>query len=678
MGTKITDGSFLSQTVKCMLVDIGQECHYKEIDCKHSFLTENGTFDWDNIAPLFGEITDDFKIQNQSKNWFAITVRKLWSVFHEGHQFLLCSDIHSQDLLWNLCAWTGKEQELKKQYELFVTKCITATETSLFLTALLERSLGNVFLLNGSRVPSLLRDLLETPELSAVIGYVPIIFLQILMGTPSALNLRNIVWHGFPRPDEIHPELVSTLFLVAASVGEILNSRSISLDLIPSRTQTHFKPELFAGCFPVLSDQCTEVLNILDQSCYITSSHHSYWENGLKHFSNCRYGYCLQLLLPQLEHLLRCVFCSVNDCPNRMLTAESTTLYTTLNEIMAEQVSVCNEVRENRIRKILGDTILEMLQDLFVHQAGPRIRDKIGHGECDLYDIPKHLVNHVICVVLVIVLKLREVNLSGCDHPLHEHLNYCDSGGSVELLEHKIIHSYKTYFSLYHPSSLLKKSIVTEMQCLDEWKKYPRHLLDSKERSDVIHDVNENLLHLLNIIEKSVGDFVFAIDTTSQSICKHVSSVKIHTIFRPKVESEIISILRHIIDNIHVISSQVNQQLLEKFLSYSQHKMRSRNRETYQRMLETIPLLERTILCVILIVSIWLHKINHVSDMPHDRYTHCLKFLKKILQFVENVAIYSKQDKNRWYETGLLARKFCHDLIQALNTHFYLLKQIYQ
>ena len=50
-------------------------------------------------------------------------------------------------------------------------------------------------------------------------------------------------------------------------------------------------------------------------------------------FSYYRFDLCVILLLPQLEHGLRRVFACVNNCPHRILTAESTVLYTTFDEV---------------------------------------------------------------------------------------------------------------------------------------------------------------------------------------------------------------------------------------------------------------------------------------------------------------------------------------------------------
>lgn len=42
---------------------------------------------------------------------------------------------------------------------------------------------------------------------------------------------------------------------------------------------------------------------------------------------------CLIMLLPLLEHMLRCMFGSCNNCEFRIMTAESSEFYTTLDNV---------------------------------------------------------------------------------------------------------------------------------------------------------------------------------------------------------------------------------------------------------------------------------------------------------------------------------------------------------
>nr|CAD7461987.1 unnamed protein product [Timema tahoe] len=263
---------------------------------------------------------------------------------------------------WNLCKWTNKDQEIKEQYRVLLGGRPTAVlETMLFLTALIEHSLGKIFLLRGETVPSLLRDLLCTEELKNILGSTPscelwvlnrpfiptwmlnvhrmdtivarlgmaskarqkstllvaaagvqstapspsswvdqlgfdvtrrcqdhqssyrfqvkwghhldwllsylklthkIVFMQVLIGTPLGMNLRNIVWHGFPSPEEIKAHFVTTLLITVASIGELLETQGVDICQLPNRTSVVNLPEcaeVLAGCFPDIHDYQEQV-----------------------------------------------------------------------------------------------------------------------------------------------------------------------------------------------------------------------------------------------------------------------------------------------------------------------------------------------------------------------------------------------------------------------------------
>lgn len=46
--------------------------------------------------------------------------------------------------------------------------------------------------------------------------------LQCLIGPPIGLNLRNLIWHGFPYPGEIPTEFGHLLLVLVATIGRIL------------------------------------------------------------------------------------------------------------------------------------------------------------------------------------------------------------------------------------------------------------------------------------------------------------------------------------------------------------------------------------------------------------------------------------------------------------------------
>ena len=75
------------------------------------------------------------------------------------------------------------------------------------LTVVIERALGDVFVtIKNEKCPSLLKDLLQTEDFKTLFGEQLITTLHTLMGPPVSLNLRNVLWHGFPMLGEIQSQ----------------------------------------------------------------------------------------------------------------------------------------------------------------------------------------------------------------------------------------------------------------------------------------------------------------------------------------------------------------------------------------------------------------------------------------------------------------------------------------
>ncbi len=81
----------------------------------------------------------------------------------------------------------------------------------LLLASTLERLLGDIFLVCSDETvicPSLLKDLLKTQELRNVLGDSFMSCLEVFIGSPHGLNLRNLAWHGFLSEGELPPQYV--------------------------------------------------------------------------------------------------------------------------------------------------------------------------------------------------------------------------------------------------------------------------------------------------------------------------------------------------------------------------------------------------------------------------------------------------------------------------------------
>ncbi|XP_043240421.1 uncharacterized protein LOC122390985 isoform X2 [Amphibalanus amphitrite] len=253
------------------------------------------------------------------------------------------------------------------------------------LCAAIDRGLGNILLLECSRVPPLLKDIVGAPELVSILGPTPVHLLRLLLGPPCTLNVRNLVWHGFPAPGELPPALLSLLLLLTAAVGALLADRAV-----PARRQLAYSQALLSCLqLPAVADcQVEDLWRLVLRSPFVPVVMRPHWRLALALYRHGRFGQGAVLLLPQLEHCLRLAFCALAGCPERRRTAEHRELYTTLDHLVAGG--------GGPLRALCGDAVLCQLCDLLVWPAGPRLRDRLAHGEVETARLPAPLAHQLL------------------------------------------------------------------------------------------------------------------------------------------------------------------------------------------------------------------------------------------------------------------------------------------
>ena len=156
----------------------------------------------------------------------------------------------------------------------------------------------------------------------------------------SGLNLRNLVWHGFPSPGEISPALVSSMIVLMFSIGESLISNKYevietrpSLDLLGQRGLMA-KVERIYSSIPYTVDELNE--KFLNCICQEEQVKGPVLQRVHKLLLKNKFRQSMYLLIPEWECQARILFTCVNTCPSRSLTAEDDTLYTTFDEILSK------------------------------------------------------------------------------------------------------------------------------------------------------------------------------------------------------------------------------------------------------------------------------------------------------------------------------------------------------
>ncbi|WAR20486.1 EMARD-like protein [Mya arenaria] len=251
-------------------------------------------------------------------------------------------------------SWTGKQQVLAEIWrDMFTHNPVNEVTALLVSSAVLERALGDVYMLKGpAPCPSMLKDLLVTEQLKEILGEHVMCILRLVMGPPTSLNLRNVAWHGFPFPGEIPARCIWFLILLVPSIGRVLEERLVPVLMLHREPVVFPRTKLITEVDILSSKDLIEAVKDTQFSSWDTRM---FWTNITSLYTQERYGECTALLLYYLEQGLRLVFATANNCENRILTAEATTLYTTFDEMLDPFLP---DGSENRLRMVIGEEIL--------------------------------------------------------------------------------------------------------------------------------------------------------------------------------------------------------------------------------------------------------------------------------------------------------------------------------
>nr|XP_038956054.1 endoplasmic reticulum membrane-associated RNA degradation protein isoform X11 [Rattus norvegicus] len=212
-----------------------------------------------------------------------------------------------------------------------------------------------------------------------------------------------------------------------------------------------------ACSFTGVTDKVLSALEtVMTKSSFLLKIMLPYWELAVSKFKSHRFADCTMLLLSQLEAGLRRVFATVNKCPDRLLTAESTILYTTFDEILAKHMS---DGSINQLPCFLGEPAMDFLWDFLNYQEGPRIRDRLSHGEINIREFPKAAASQLLTFCLVLLLRFTE----------EDTLSELKEEAAIQLL----VSLAERYRSRCHPAFQLQKQVLSCEKSLRMWPVLP-------------------------------------------------------------------------------------------------------------------------------------------------------------------------------------------------------------
>ncbi|XP_045700171.1 endoplasmic reticulum membrane-associated RNA degradation protein isoform X2 [Phyllostomus hastatus] len=630
----------LSPSVYDMICTLGFELREnRDID---SIVTQDGEVCWGTITAC---VADAGPAQGLD---FRESVRLLGPVCEAVHSHLLSltkAQFGIQYAPW--LQWTHSPQLFPEIWDALVSRQAPAISLSLMkLTSCLERALGDVFLLIGKECPFLLRDLLASEELAEVFGKPVMHVLTVFVGSPSGLNLRNVLWHGFASPWEVPAKYCSTMVLLTAGLGQLLTTylEQTGRTAAPRPLLTLTESEDLLA-FPDVTDETLSVLEeVTKKSPFVLKIMLPYWELALMKFKSHRFADCAALLLTQLEAGLRSVFAAVNRCPRRLLTAESTALYTTFDEILAKHLN-CGEL--NQLPLLLGEPAMEFLWDFLNHQEGPRVRDHLSHGEVSVPDFPKGVAAQLLSFSVVLLLR------------------FVDDDIASEFKERAVVQSLvrlaEGYSSRFHPAALLRKQVLSCEKCVRDWPLPPlpeeeagREAARLEENSEV-HACSSLIVEIMGELYGHVpGNHIVSRDLEGVPVEKWpqplsgLCGIRLPTLFWPRAALEVLTLLRSIGSCCARVALQVAASLEQRQRQWAEKTLRSRQRRNFVRMRSSTKLLSPVLALLLLLVALELLSIQRVHRQSAREHQQYLRFLKAVLQFTENLEVQSGLGRNQW------------------------------
>ena len=436
-----------------------------------------------------------------------------------------------------------------------------------------------------------------------------------MVGSPLTFNIRNIVWHGFAFPGEVSVVFVSVILLVLISIGVKLQRNGLPVRKRKLVSLSKFR--IIEENHPVglISRQDFELQ--AETSVLFYRRNLSLVGRLFRYLETERYNLACLLLLPLLETTLRKLFVLENDCPERSLTAETDTFYTTFTEILERYLPDGNI---NKTIAVLGDNLVTLLLDILLLPDGPRIRDKLGHGEVlfSLTDPPDDIINKEMEIITKHLLAILTIILQTKPHQ-----------GPAK--------SYENYRSLFHPSTLLVKNLILNTSELEELHSFVQNL------------PLKNITNDENICSEKVGE-----NENFPRIFKVLTNLKLATLYRPRQEYEIINILTKISQSISLIVKRSLENLTEKIELHQGKSLRSRQRTTFEKMISTLPKLLNSLVFLLSILQENLSTLETISSLEIDEFTFWRKKFKTCLKICENLSTNVSIQKNKWGEVDSL------------------------
>jgi hypothetical protein len=517
------------------------------------------------------------------------------------------------------------------------------------ISSSLEQSLGNIVLTEVNFVPPLLKDLLRLPELSQIIGNNSIVLLQLLMGPPFSINIRNILWHGFVSDQDIDQRFAYFLLCISVTIGFDLEDKFRN-QILPQRPLIVFGQQLNAwnSMFPILESNDLSLISrtVLQNSPFISKRMLSLWKYAFHLYNNNQFGYSIAIIFPQMESCLRFIYSIVNNMNDRIMTAIAREYYITFAEILSPTLTDSQE--KNQFYSIFNQSLIELLLDIIIIPTGPKIRDKLSHGQIDVFAVERYVANHVICSAISLIVWA------------HIQFNNSNDYKSVDIINN-ILKTANNYKCLFHPLSQLRTKIIEFAESISELEVFRNKFLRDQTLINSTQ-MSQNIDKLLERLNNLAFSQTCECLNTELNVMNKLNNYNLNIVSNPKSESEVI-LFRQIVDNILQSSQNIISFLNLRQEQYSQKKLRSRQRLNFTLIIANLDLFRNTFLAILLFLYIVFIDVLKFSKTQNEVN---VKTLQQIVSLSQNMNSSSRLTVNKWDKCEILCNKMCSFLYKLL------------
>ncbi|GAB1222500.1 hypothetical protein ENUP19_0113G0008 [Entamoeba nuttalli] len=430
------------------------------------------------IVSQFKFLFDTYEITNTTNNinflsdCFDTTIFRVeW--FEDFHEIIQTPTInHLKPLI---------DELLSVQFNVHLKDNIDRIGFCLFITTQIEKMITTIHKTKSSiQLPRTLSETLQKMYEEHTVPFGLILLCILIIGPPTGLNLRNLLWHGFMNDNEVTNTHLCLLVILYQTIQVYCHKISEPKHLNILQLQ-YFNQ--------VIEIPNEELLSLIHSSSFILPNRRQPIEiivkNTVQQGNNKIFSFMRMVV--ELEHLLRIAFITINDVDIRFGMANYSNYYTTLDVLLQEDVissseglivnrpSTINDIKvvkykntskysetkgiekekevlskkRNLLIDILGKDVVSKLHDLFLFEGGIKLRDCLSHGEYQVDDLPSQSFIVIKMIWFIILKRLQDWIINKPS---------------------QFSHHFQKYFSeypMFHPLSFFKRNYQESITCYE-------------------------------------------------------------------------------------------------------------------------------------------------------------------------------------------------------------------